>query len=155
MPFVVVFRSVTSTTRSHQGPIPKAAHVFRLIQRFSILLSFTCVMGCGTRAGKTADVKIRLELAPNPPRVGTSTITTRILDPAGQPVTGATIKLEGNMNHAGMVPTFSTPREVRPGEYVGDLEFTMGGDWYIEVNGHLADDRVLEYRVDVPGVKTP
>ncbi len=70
----------------------------------------------------------------------------------GQPLTGAQVELEGNMTHAGMVPVLATAAEVEPGQYRAELEFTMGGDWFILVRATLADGRSLEEQVDVPGV---
>jgi hypothetical protein len=58
------------------------------------------------------------------------------------------------MNHAGMVPEFAQAREMAPGRYQGDLEFTMGGDWFILVRAKLPDGRALERKIDVPGVDT-
>jgi hypothetical protein len=72
----------------------------------------------------------------------------------GEPVKGATLELEGNMNHAGMKPVFAEAREVKDGRYEADLEFTMGGDWFILVDGKLADGRKLRRKVDVKGVKS-
>ena len=63
------------------------------------------------------------------------------------------MKLEGNMNHAGMTPVFADARETEPGKYEAALEFTMGGDWFVLVNVTLADGRKLSRKVDVRGVK--
>jgi hypothetical protein len=73
-------------------------------------------------------------------------------DAEGQPITGAKMSLEGNMSHPGMVPVLATASEVSPGRYEAALEFTMGGDWFILVQATLPDGRLLEQRVDVPGV---
>jgi hypothetical protein len=81
-----------------------------------------------------------------------ATLTVDLRDAAGEPITGATVEVEGNMNHAGMVPVLSEAQEVSPGHYQADLEFTMGGDWFILVRAQLPDGRSLERQVDVPGV---
>jgi hypothetical protein len=51
-----------------------------------------------------------------------------------------------------MVPVVAQAREVSPGHYEADLEFTMGGDWFILVRADLPDGRSLERSVDVPAV---
>ena len=53
-----------------------------------------------------------------------------------------------------MKPVFADAREVEPGKYEAALELTMGGDWFVVVNGTLADGRKLKRKVDVPGVKS-
>jgi hypothetical protein len=73
-------------------------------------------------------------------------------DANGLPISGAQVELEGNMNHAGMVPVFAEASEVAPGRYRAGMEFTMGGDWFILVRADLPDGRSMERKVDVPGV---
>lgn len=91
---------------------------------------------------------------PQPPQIGPATITVTLSNASGQPIEGAKVKLEGNMNHAGMVPVFAQAPEVAPGRYQADLEFTMGGDWFIQVRADLPDGRSMERAIDVPGVDT-
>jgi len=71
---------------------------------------------------------------------------------SGEPLTGAQLEVEGNMNHAGMVPVFGTAKETEPGLYEAPIEFTMGGDWFFIVSGELASGRQIESVHDVPGV---
>ncbi len=65
------------------------------------------------------------------------------------------VAIEGNMNHAGMKPSFAELTERGAGVYDGDLEFTMGGDWFILVTATLPDGSQLERKVDVKGVAVP
>ena len=58
------------------------------------------------------------------------------------------------MSHAGMKPVFAEVREEKEGRYSADLEFTMGGDWFILVTGKLADGRAVRKKIDVKGVKS-
>ena len=116
---------------------------------FVLLAAASCSGGGATEAG--ADV--RLELSPSPPRVGLTTVALSLTEPDGSPLTGATVRVEGNMNHAGMVPEFADAMEAEPGLYRGELEFTMGGDWFLVVSvkdGESSFERVL----DVPGVSS-
>jgi Cu(I)/Ag(I) efflux system membrane fusion protein len=121
-----------------------------------VLIALLASAGCH-RAGdadQAEDVKLDLVIQPDPPRVGAARITIVLKDREGQPVRGATPKLEGNMNHAGMEPVFADAREVEPGRYEAATEFTMGGDWFILVNATLADGRKLSRKVDIRGVKS-
>lgn len=112
--------------------------------------------GCpGSGPGDAAgDVKVELAFAPHPPKVGPAEAAVTLADPGGQPVRGAAVKLEGNMNHAGMEPVFADAKEGEPGRYKADLVFTMGGDWFVLVTATLPDGRKLNRKVDVPGVKS-
>jgi hypothetical protein len=98
------------------------------------------------------DVVVDVALNPDPPRVGTASVVVKMQDKAGQPIVGATVSLEGNMNHAGMVPVLADAFEFAPGNYQADLDFNMGGDWFILVYATLADGRSLQHQVDVPAV---
>lgn len=123
-----------------------------------ILLSCTVLLvagGCRPAGQSIAETEVRLELTPNPPRVGTAQIALTLTDAAGQPLETDSLEVEGNMNHAGMVPVFATLRPTTAGRYEGSLEFTMAGDWFLLVSGQLADGRRIDQKIDVPGVQHP
>lgn len=108
--------------------------------------------GCGRGSKDLPDVDVALEIEPSPPQLGLASITVGLHDANGLPISGAQVELEGNMNHAGMVPVFAEASEVAPGRYRAGMEFTMGGDWFILVRVDLPDGRSMERKVDVPGV---
>ena len=108
--------------------------------------------GCGRGSKDLPDVNVTLEIEPSPPQLGLASITVVLQDAGGLPIRGAQVELEGNMNHAGMVPVFAEASEVTPGRYRAGMEFTMGGDWFILVRADLPDGRSMERKVDVPGV---
>jgi hypothetical protein len=110
--------------------------------------------GCARGGQDLPDIAIDLQIEPHPPRLGPATVTVLIKDAQGQPIPGAAVDIEGNMNHAGMVPVFGQAEEVAPGAYASSLEFTMGGDWFLLVRAELPDGRSLERKIDVPGVDT-
>jgi hypothetical protein len=64
------------------------------------------------------------------------------------------VRVEGNMNHAGMRPSFADLHETEPGRYTGTLRFTMGGDWFLLVQATLPDGNQVEQKIDVPGVRS-
>jgi hypothetical protein len=110
--------------------------------------------GCGQRPAAPNGVSIEHEVTPRPPRVGPARIALRVSDAAGRPLSGARVRLEGNMSHAGMRPVFGEARESGPGRYESALEFTMGGDWVILVRLTLPDGREIERQFDVKGVQS-
>jgi hypothetical protein len=117
------------------------------------VLVFLATLGCaGGATTESGDVKIDLAFRPDPPKVGQAAAVVTLADKDGQPIRGAKVKLEGDMNHAGMTPVFADAKEVEPGKYEAALEFTMGGDWFVLVNATLADGRKLTRKVDVRGV---
>jgi hypothetical protein len=116
------------------------------------LLLLLLVASCGRGSSDLPDVAVALTLEPDPPRIGPVLVTVALGDADGLPIAGARVELEGNMSHAGMVPVLAGAREVAPGRYQADLEFTMGGDWFILVRADLPDGRSLERKVDVLGV---
>ena len=125
------------------------------VARMKWLFAVTALLilvSCGRGASDLPDVGVALAVEPEPARIGPATITITLSDARGQPISGATVELEGNMNHAGMVPVSAQASEVTGGQYQADLEFTMGGDWFILVRAELPDGRSLERKVDVPAV---
>jgi hypothetical protein len=96
------------------------------------------------------DPSLRLELAisPTPPAVGPARLILTLSDTAGAPVPGASIRVEGNMSHAGMVPVVDTAEAVSPGRYViPAFTFSMAGDWVLTARAVLPDGRWTEARV--------
>jgi YtkA-like len=110
--------------------------------------------GCQSRPEPQSDIVIEHEIIPDPPTVGRSTVTLRVKDASGRPLSGARVDIEANMSHAGMRPVFSEAKESAPGLYWSDFEFTMGGDWVVTVRLTLPDGRKVEREFDVKGVKS-
>ena len=109
--------------------------------------------GCRKRAEAQTDVLIAHEIAPQPPAVGVATVSLKVTDEAGRTVTGAKIKIEGNMSHPGMAPVFAEAGEVAPGRYQAPFEFNMSGDWVLLIDLTLPDGRKLQRQLEVKGVR--
>jgi hypothetical protein len=109
-------------------------------------------LGC-RHADSAPEMNVTLTVEPDPPKVGQARLTLTVKDEAGSPVEGATLKLEGNMAHAGMKPVFADATEETGGLYRANLEFTMAGDWFILIDGKLSDGRSFRKKIDVKGVK--
>jgi hypothetical protein len=116
------------------------------------LLLILILAGCSRGGRDLPEISVDLSIDPAPPRIGPAVVTVELRDAGGRPISDAAVELEGNMSHAGMVPVFAQAQEVTPGRYQANLEFTMGGDWFILVRVGLPDRRSIERNVDVPGV---
>lgn len=108
---------------------------------------------CGRSASGEGGEDYTVNITASPTTVGPATVSVSLRDADGTPLTGATVKIEGNMSHAGMKPVFSDAHEVGNGDYAtDDFEFTMGGDWIITASITLADGTTFDRSVDVPAV---
>lgn len=115
-----------------------------------------CVLAaaCARAPRDTQEVAIEHAFAPLPARVGPLHVTLTLRDPAGRPIEGATLGLEGNMSHPGMVPVQAVVQPVGPGRYAGVLELTMAGDWFVRVWGMLEDGRPIDRTIPLRGVRS-
>jgi hypothetical protein len=109
--------------------------------------------GCREEASAPSGLNVAHEVSPAPAKVGPASVLLTLTDANGQPVTGATVEVEGNMSHPGMEPIFAVAAEAGPGRYRADMEFTMAGDWILSVNAALPDGRAVRKEIDVRGVK--
>jgi hypothetical protein len=119
------------TRRWALGPIPAA------------FLLVAVLAGCRGEPD-TGDPGLALSVAisPTPPAVGTARLIISLQDSSGAPVEGAVIQVEGNMSHAGMVPVVDTAAAEGPGRYgISDFQFTMAGDWVLDLHATLPDGR--------------
>lgn len=151
-----------SVDRSHRRPRPPAAIYGAKTSRSArgagcrrwLALALLLVLaGCSRGSHDLPEIGADLSASPEPPRVGPATVAVTLTGADGQPLSGATVELEGDMSHAGMVPVLAQATEVEPGRYQAQLEFTMAGDWFIVVRARLADGRSLERALDLPGVQ--
>jgi hypothetical protein len=91
-----------------------------------------------------------LAIVPESPSVEPVTLALTVNTTDGEPVSGAELQAEGNMNHAGMEPVFAELIEQEPGVYQSEgFAFTMGGDWIITITGELADGEPVSETFDV------
>jgi hypothetical protein len=125
------------------------------LKRNSLVVLCVClalVQGCRQRNEAAPDLTLAHEVSPQPPRTGQVTITLRLTDTSGTAVTGARIKLEGNMSHAGMAPAFADAVETEPGRYRSTIELSMAGDWHVSARVTLADGRKFDREFEIRGV---
>jgi hypothetical protein len=110
---------------------------------------------CEPPADGDADARrpIAVALLERPARVGPATVEVRPqLD--GAPVVGATVRVVGDMTHAGMVPVVAEATDVGGGVYrTDDFVFDMAGDWVLSVDVTYPDgtERAAALAVSVSG----
>jgi YtkA-like protein len=116
--------------------------------------SFLLLCGCNRPTQSSPAVRIYYQVAPQPPVVGAATIMVILADGTAKPVTGARVRLEGDMSHAGMAPVFGEAGEVAPGRYQANLDLAMAGDWVILSHITLANGQKIEDQLDLKGVRS-
>jgi hypothetical protein len=92
------------------------------------------------------------QVSPQPARVGDVTITINMKDGSEKPIAGATVKLEGNMSHAGMSPVLAEAKEIGPGRYQANMKLTMAGDWDVLVLLTLPDGSEADQEFEIKNV---
>ena len=111
------------------------------------LLCLLVASGCKSQASQK--VFVAHEVLPQPSRVGQVEIRLRLTDASRKPLSGAEIRLEGNMSHAGMSPVFANTSEVAPGDYRTKMELSMAGDWIVLVHLTLRDGTKVERQFEM------
>ena len=114
------------------------------------LLILTLLIGCG-RVQKSAPAtqdsfNVTFATEPAQPTVGAGVVVLALRDATGQPVNDAKVTIEANMSHAGMVPVNAEVTGGQDGVYRLPLQWTMAGDWYVDVRFTLADGQVIGRR---------
>ena len=101
------------------------------------LLSFAA--GCRQQAQTSASsLQIDLQVAPTTPAVGDASLQVTVKDANGQPVNDAKVSARGDMSHAGMVPVIQEVQGGTNGVYDIPFQWSMAGDWTVEVTVTLA-----------------
>jgi len=108
------------------------------------------ISSCRTRS--VVEFNLAHEVSPQPPRVGQVTITLTLTDGSGKLLSGARIRLEGNMTHPGMAPVFADASETQPGRYRALIELSMAGDWYVIAHVSLPNGRMMDQQFELNGV---
>ena len=108
---------------------------------------------CGRGTNSASQLEVGWTLRPQAPAVGPATLTITLRDRSGDPVTGAKVRLEAHMSHAGMAPVRAEATESSPGTYEISFAFTMQGDWVLLASALARDGTRGEQRIDVRNVR--
>lgn len=73
--------------------------------------------------------------------LGDATVMVTVTDSTGNPIDDAQVTLVGTMNHAGMMPISGEADSGEDGHYRIPVQWTMVGDWQVEIQVTLADGR--------------
>ncbi|MBE0691091.1 MAG: FixH family protein [Anaerolineae bacterium] len=118
-----------------------------------LLLSLLAALLGGCRATPPAetltnDIDITIQLDPDPPQIGDAVLLVTIANAQGEPIDDARINVRGDMNHAGMRPVLREVENGQGGVYRIPFEWTMGGDWLLDVEVTLADGTIARRRLN-------
>lgn len=111
------------------------------MRRYGLLLFLIllAVAGCRQQTPTPdANVNIGLAVEPDPLVVGDATLVVTVTDSSGTAVNDAKIAVRGDMNHAGMTPVFGEIDSGTDGKYRVPFQWSMAGDWTVEVTVTLA-----------------
>lgn len=86
------------------------------------------------------------------PAIGSAPMVVRVTDPEGVGIDGASVRVVGDMTHAGMQPVLVDAVGEGDGVYrADDMHFTMAGDWFVTVTVTADGERASEVLfVNVP-----
>ena len=129
------------------GPLPKLC--------LGLIVFLALFSGCSKPRidDSIPGLAIKHEISPNPPRVGSATLTLKLADATSAPITKAHVGLEADMLHPGMVIRPFEVKERDPGTYQALVQFDMAGDWVILLHITLPNGITLERQFDVKGVQ--
>ena len=85
--------------------------------------------------------QVRAVVDPETPKVGRNRVTVFVRDGAGNPVSGAALNVVAVMPAMGSMPAMYAPAEMTetaPGQYEGEFEPSMGGEWPLTVEINAA-----------------
>jgi hypothetical protein len=118
-----------------------------------IVLFTTACTRQSAAGGLATNVNVKLNIEPDPPVVGNSMIRLEVRDESGQPIEDLDIQIKGDMTHAGMAPVFGVSLYEGEGVYSIPFEWTMAGDWVLQVAADLPDGTLLNrsFEVQVAG----
>ena len=130
------------------------------ITLLALALALLSLSACARQQDSSPATASRLTIELLPPETDAGSLSVRLTGSDGRPVTDAQVSLEGNMNHAGMVPVVAAAVAddadgSADGVYVVPFEFTMFGDWIVTVSAVTGDETVtqdFDLSVDAEGV---
>lgn len=137
----------------HLFPARPGLSVVRpVVARVAGLVLAAAAAGCSPPSAGDGGVSVEVTAGPRPLAAGPAVLEISVRDDRGRPLPAKEVSVLANMSHPGMVPVLASGRRVGPGEWRAELELTMAGDWFVEVEIRLEDGRSVSRTVEVPGV---
>lgn len=106
-----------------------------------LCLGMLALAGCRQTVAVTPNPNIVIEvrIEDSVPAVGEDTLLVVVNDANGNPINNATLDIRGDMTHAGMSPIIRQAENGQAGMYVVPFEWSMAGDWIVDVVATLPD----------------
>ena len=119
------------------------------------LLLIVTVVACQRESpDQSSNPSLQITLLAAPDGMQSDYQIVQVVDQAGQPVTDATVSLEGNMNHGGMVPMVGDAVTdeadgTADGHYHPPIALNMLGDWIMTVSVKTKDGATVTQDIPV------
>lgn len=134
----------------------------RLTRSLTIVLTIALMLllaACGGTATPTPTVipagsgetgyQTSVQFSPGTLTVGSAALIVTVTTGDGAPAAGLTVSARGDMRHAGMPPVLGEATEDDPGVYTIPWEWTMAGDWLVDVTVRAADGGEVVQTINV------
>lgn len=116
----------------------------------AVLVVAGVATACQPSAPAEADIHMALSVSPDPPTLAPADVTVQLTDAQGQPLDGADVHLEGDMDMGGMQPVLSETEATGRGQYVAKgVNFGMAGDWVVTVAVSLPSGEQANQKFDL------
>ena len=125
-----------------------------LLAAVCLLLIVTLVACQRENPAQSSNPSLQITLRAAPDGMKNDYQIVQVVDQAGQPVTDATVSLEGNMNHGGMVPMVGDAVTdeadgMTDGHYQAPISLNMLGDWIVTVSVKTKDGATVTQDIPV------
>lgn len=119
-----------------------------------LLLIVTLVACRRESPAQSSNPSLQITLRAAPDGMQSDYQIVQVVDQAGQPVTDATVSLEGNMNHGGMAPVIGAAVAdeadgTADGYYQAPISLNMLGDWIMTVSVKTKDGATVTQDIPV------
>ena len=88
-------------------------------------------------ASGASDFRITTAFTPDPPRKGAETLTVTLMDAAGAPVKGATVKVDSAMPSMSMTGPSVSAHDNGDGTYSAHLALEYATDWQFAISAKI------------------
>ena len=82
---------------------------------------------------QVGDLRVWIINSPDPPRAGSGTLDTYVIDSNGQPVSDAVLTYDINMTNMNMGRSILRPSLVSEGRYSRAVKYSMEGPWRVTI----------------------